>query len=83
MRINFTSNDEVYTNKWNILQKRNRAFTSNDEVYTNKWNILQGSRFRFCRIAHLLSNDEVYTNKWNILQESRFPLEFQKSYLMV
>ena len=31
------------------------AFTSkNINVYTSKWYILQKSRFRFCKIAHLL-----------------------------
>ena len=31
------------------------AFTSiNIETYTNKWNISRKSRFRFCKILHLL-----------------------------
>jgi len=28
--------------------------TINNETYTNKWNISRKSRFRFCKILHLL-----------------------------
>ena len=58
----FASNNfNVYTSKWNILQKKpfsflqDRAFTNNNiNVYTRKWNILQKSRFPFCKMLHLL-----------------------------
>ena len=57
----FTSkNINVYTSKWNILQKSRFPFCKMLHllviifIYTSKWNILQKSRFPFCKIAHLL-----------------------------
>ena len=57
----FTSkNVNVYTSKWNILQKSRFPFCKMLHllviifIYTSKWNILQKSRFPFCKIAHLL-----------------------------
>ena len=56
--VAFTSNNlNIYTSKWNILQKSRFPFSissNNITTYTSKWNILQKSRFPFCNENHLL-----------------------------
>ena len=84
----FTSkNINVYTSKWNILQKRHFPFRKMLHlsviifIYTSKWNILQKSCFPFCKMLYLLVIIFIYTCKWNILQKSCFPF-YKIAYLL-
>ena len=77
----FASNNlNVYTSKWNILQKSRFPFCkiAHSLVIILMFILVNGISckkvdFLFARSPFTSNNLNVYTSKWNILQKSRFP----------